>query len=278
MALRDVVETVAAPGVVTHHTDWGPYIALAGVLIGLLFRWWVDLQAHKRELKKSTYGELVRSLGQAVQALASAVDPVRPIREVGEKFARGLEPLTSAQVVARLPLSRALTSMHADLLRISQAVHFERAKLDPLHEAYVFLQSRFQMVANDIDRRNSELEERRVAQPDDTGHILRLQQLIAVKVAEREMIRADMISQGQKAARQVTECCKVLAEGMRGYPKLITAVIGEIRRELGFRFDQKEFLALQEQANKLARELMTASIARILERNGLEAALDVHQS
>lgn len=251
-------------------SDMAPYIALAGVLVGLLFRWWADIQAHKRELKKATYTELVHSLSRAVRAISMAPDPLRPMRDVGDQFSESLAPLSAAQVVARLPLSCALTALHSELLRLSQALYFQRATLDPLHESYMFLQSRFQKVVAEIDRWEGEFEALKISQPNDVAHLRRLDALIKKKVDERERLREAMTSKGQEAAKQVAVCCTTLASGMRNYPELLTDVISQVRRELGFRFDQEGFLSLQKQANSLAQELMKSSVEGILKRNGLE--------
>jgi hypothetical protein len=235
----------------------------------LLFRWWADIAIHKRDQKKVVYMELVSSLSDAVRVTALLVDPRQPVPEAREKFATSLSALVSAQVVARLPLSKALTAIHSTLLRLNQAMHFERATLDPLHDAYVFLQERFKGCADEIDRRITELETSRVVEPLDVAKHDRLAKLIDEKVAQREKIREALIAKGKEAAEQVALCCKSLADGMQVYPVLITSVLREIRKELGFAFDDKEFLELQEQANRLSQNLMNDSISELRRRNGI---------
>lgn len=238
-----------------------PYVALFGILAGLVWKWRTDVAMQKREMKRSAYMEVASSITACVQTLAKLADPTASAKDLGLEFASQLSPLSRAQVVAGARLSRALI----DLTRFMQQTHYalveERLILDPLHQQYEFLQIRFKAVADEIDDTNNELNSCAIEGDDAVRHE-RLLRHIDSQLQQREQLRGLMQGIGREARTKSLDILRTLAKQMQTYPDLLTSGLGAIRKELGFPFEPDEFLKLQRQANELAQDLVKQMITR----------------
>jgi hypothetical protein len=251
-----------------------PYIALVGVLLGLLIKWRVDIAMQKRDMKRSAYMDVASALHECVRTIASLVNPKKPVAEIGEQFAVYLEPVSKAQVVADMPLSAALMDLTAFLNQVYQALALERVELDPLHRDYEYLQGRFKRVAEDIDAREADLQSNSIEGAGTQERNRHLLSHLKARFAERERLRDAMEETGKQAGATVIRICTVLAEQMREFPELNTRILNEIRKELGFAFDASTFLVLQRKNNELGQKLIAATSAKMAEITDAEKKAD----
>jgi hypothetical protein len=238
-----------------------PYVALFGILAGLVWKWRTDVAMQKREMKRSAYMEVTSSITACVQTLAKLADPTASAKDLGLEFASQLSPLSRAQVVAGPRLSRALIDLTGFMQRTHYALVEERMSLDPLHQQYEFLQVRFKTVADEIDGTNNELSRCEIEGADAVRRE-RLLRLLDSKMQQREQLRGLMQGIGSEAKTKSLGILRILAKQMQTYPDLLTSALGAIRKELGFPFEPDEFLKLQRQANELAQELVKQMVAR----------------
>lgn len=207
----------------------------------------------KREMKRSCYMELAKSVHECIRSIATLLDPNRPVTEASAEYARMSSPFASAQVVADMPLSSAINGVVAFMMQLHARLVTMRSTLDPLHSQYHFLDSLIEKAQVAID---ANLEEQKRFNVDGNGSTQRwdaLRYQFDFQQRQQEGLRNDQQRVGQQAQAKLQAMAITLADQMQAFPPLITEALRCIRNELGFPFDERAFLASMQAAGAAAQ-------------------------
>ena len=257
-----IVTSPSSPSVLS----WlAPLLAVVGVLLGLAGKWWADVHMQKREMKRSCYMNLAKAVHECIRSISALLDPNRPVIDVSAEYTRLSSPFASAQVVADMPLSLAINGLTGFMMQLHARLVTMRSKLDPLHSQYHFLDSLITKAQVAID---SNLEEQKRFNIEENGSAQRWEALryqFDFQQRQQESLRSDQQKVGQQAQAKLQAMAETLAGQMQAFPPLITEALRCVRKELGFPFDERAFLASMQAAGAVAQTTIRSALTEMSE-------------
>lgn len=258
-----IVSAPASSGAVSVLSWLAPLLAVVGVLLGLAGKWWADVHMQKREMKRICYMDLAKAVHESIRSITALLDPNRPVIEVSAEYARVSAPFASAQVVADMPLSLAINGLTSFMIQLHARLATMRSKLDPLHSHYKFLDSLIEKAQEAID---ANLEEQKRFNIDGNGPTQRwdaLRDQFKFQQEQQDGLRNEQQKVGQQASATLQAMALALTKQMQAFPPLITEALRCVRKELGFPFDERAFLASMQAAGEVAQTTFQSALTEM---------------
>lgn len=258
-----IVAAPASPSSPSILSWLAPLLAVVGVLFGLAGKWWADVHMQKREMKRSCYMDAAIAAQGCIRSISSMLDPNRPVAEASAEYTGLSAPFASVQVVARLPLCLAVLKLTAFLGKMHSRMVVLRSGLDPLHSQCRLLDSFIAKTQAAIDANLEELKRYHIDGTEDPRRLETLSNQFDFLQKQQVDLHAEKSETVRKQGAKAREMAEALLEELEAYPPIITEALRCVRKELGFSFDERGFLAAMQATGALAKETYRLAVVEM---------------
>jgi hypothetical protein len=259
-----VIVSVSDGAPSTSILSWlAPSLAVVAVLLGLVGKWIADVRMQKREMKRSCYMDAAMAAHGCIRSISSMLDPTRPVAEASAEYVSLSAPFASVQVVAGLPLCLAVLKLTAFLGQMHSRLVVQRSRLDPLQSQCQFLDSLIAKSQVAIEANLEELKRYHIDGHDDTQRLNTLHDHFDFLQKQQNDLDAEKRETLRQAEARSREMAQALMEEMEAYPPIITEALRCVRKELGFSFDERAFLAAMRATGALAKETFRLAVVEM---------------
>lgn len=243
---------------------WGPSLltlvgALIGVTIPLVVKWIADKRERRLALKRDIYLKVADAVTEAGEAMGLLVSMDAPINDSMRKFSGALGAISKAEVVASMPLVRALARLERTTATFIGQLIGMRAEMEKAQGRIQINDKYIAKIQGQIDNNLAEQTQINLnGGPYDDGRFDRLQKNFDFLQGQQSDYFAK--NDADYAVRQKTigAMASRVMDMRRHISPLQADVLSLIRKELDFMpgFDKEEYLAIKGESVEVAEKFV----------------------